>query len=245
VTGTRLRAAVAALGWLAFLGVSLVALHRLGDTMPVVPPEGRSYEDWLAEGGPTVLIVGVGRLAALGVGWYLLVATGLLLSFRLLGWWRAVVAVEAVVPRLVRRVAHGAVGLTLAAAPAPAMAATATGLPAPVVRPVATAEGEADPITMRRLPEADVPAAPTPAPDRPPAPESPRTWTIAPGEHLWSIAQDVVAEHLGRRPTDREIDPYWRTLVEVNRPRLADPSVPDLVFPGQVLEVPRPGPTGV
>ena len=41
-------------------------------------------------------------------------------------------------------------------------------------------------------------------------------------------------------PTDAEIDPYWRRLIEHNRDRLIDPANPDLIHPGQVFETPTP-----
>lgn len=124
---------------------------------------------------------------------------------------------------------------------------------------VAEGAGADDPITMRRLPDPDTAADAPPPSDRTDAPPpstdpapsgasapasradaSPprRTWTIEPGQHLWSIAESVLEERLGRPATDAEIDPYWRSLIEVNRPVLANPDLPDLVFPGQVLTVP-------
>jgi hypothetical protein len=64
------------------------------------------------------------------------------------------------------------------------------------------------------------------------------TWTIAPGDHLWAVAAETLADHWRRPPTDREIVPYWRTLVEANRDRLVDHDQPDLVLPGQVFVLP-------
>lgn len=61
---------------------------------------------------------------------------------------------------------------------------------------------------------------------------------VVAGEHLWSIAASVVADELGRSPTDREVHAYWEVLVEDNRDRLADPQNPDLLFPGQELVLP-------
>jgi nucleoid-associated protein YgaU len=83
-------------------------------------------------------------------------------------------------------------------------------------------------------------AVPTPVPTSV-APVAPApTWTVAPGDHLWSIATRVLAEGWGRAPSDAEVAPYWEQVVGVNRDRLADPADPDLLFPGQVLVVPRP-----
>jgi flagella basal body P-ring formation protein FlgA len=59
--------------------------------------------------------------------------------------------------------------------------------------------------------------------------------TLRPGEEVLRTAWD-------RAPDDGETDPYWRVLVEVNRDVLADPENADLLFPGQVLEVPPPPP---
>lgn len=66
------------------------------------------------------------------------------------------------------------------------------------------------------------------------------TWTVKSGDHFWSIAERVVAERWGRRPTTAETDGYWRALVAANRTRLADRENPDLLFPGQVLTLPPP-----
>lgn len=64
---------------------------------------------------------------------------------------------------------------------------------------------------------------------------SPTTWTVTAGDSLWSIAHEVMTDHRGGPVTDADVDPFWRQLVAANRARLADP---DLVLPGQVIEVP-------
>jgi len=90
-------------------------------------------------------------------------------------------------------------------------------------------------------PDPSLPAAvPAPVPV-PPVPDG-STWTVAGGEHFWSIAEHVLAAAWHRPPSDGEIDPYWRSLVDANRSRLRDPKNPDLLFAGQVLAVPRPPP---
>ena len=61
------------------------------------------------------------------------------------------------------------------------------------------------------------------------------------GDHLWSIAEDEVAERLGREPTDGEVSDLWRRTIETNRDRLADPSNPSLIFAGQEILVPGDG----
>jgi nucleoid-associated protein YgaU len=103
----------------------------------------------------------------------------------------------------------------------------------PPSAPAAVAEPAPPPDSS---PPATVPASPgLPAPDE-------ATWTVAGGEHFWSIARQVLARAWQRPPTDREVDPYWRSLVEANRSRLHEPGNADLLFAGQVLTVPRPPP---
>ena len=59
-------------------------------------------------------------------------------------------------------------------------------------------------------------------------------WVVTPGDHLWSIAAAQLAGSLGRPPTDRETDPYWRLVIDANR-QLAHP---DLLFPGEAINLP-------
>lgn len=102
--------------------------------------------------------------------------------------------------------------------------------------------------TERRLPpppridvvdpelRADAPTMPTAPATRP----APTMTTLAnehivrPGEHFWSIAEQVVAE----RGLDSDVATYWNALVEANRAILIDPDNPDLLHPGQVLRLP-------
>jgi nucleoid-associated protein YgaU len=77
----------------------------------------------------------------------------------------------------------------------------------------------------------------TPHPQTPPEPHT-ETWTIAPGDHLWAVATATLADERGRSPGDGEIADYLAQLIEANRSRLADPNNPDLVYPGQVMQLP-------
>jgi nucleoid-associated protein YgaU len=112
-------------------------------------------------------------------------------------------------------------------------------------------------ITMHRLPDADPGVEPVPDPEpEPVAPSSgvepgpgpdarspvPERWEVAPGECLWSISEAVLTRAWGRTPSEGEVAPYWRRLIEANRASLADRDNPDLVFPGQVFAVPAPTP---
>lgn len=100
-----------------------------------------------------------------------------------------------------------------------------------------------DGTTRVTTPAPPPPPAGTDAPVPPPPAAPPRTtWTVRPGDHFWSVAEQVLAEAWGRAPSDREVDPYWRSLVEANRPILRDPANADLLFPDQVIQVSPPPP---
>lgn len=115
---------------------------------------------------------------------------------------------------------------------------------APTIAAQALGEVEEERVTAVPLPPALADPArssddPTTTPVRDEVPE--REHTVAPGEHLWSIAAQVVEEALERQPTDAEVSAYWQVLVEDNRERLANPDDPDLLFPDQVLRLPEVG----
>jgi hypothetical protein len=85
------------------------------------------------------------------------------------------------------------------------------------------------------------PLAPPPTVS-PPAPTAETTQTVASGEHLWSIAARRVATATGKSPADltaADVAPYWLRVVEVNRPRLRSGN-PNLMFPGEVVQLPPP-----
>jgi hypothetical protein len=162
-------------------------------------------------------------------------------------------------------VAAGALGATRPAAADPPPATTA---PAAVVvdldhrnratlpeLPPATARtghsADPRPTTIGRptetVPPPSLPSAP-PTPPAPPvvpvAPSAPATndatHTVAPGEHLWSIAATTVAVRTGRAIDDLspgDIAPFWASLVERNRARVRSGNS-SLVYPGEVLELP-------
>jgi len=67
------------------------------------------------------------------------------------------------------------------------------------------------------------------------------TWAVVQGDHLWSIAEETLADVWGRNDlTDAEIVPYWRAVIDANADRLVEPGNPDLILPGQILVLPEP-----
>lgn len=239
----RARNALALAAWTAFLVAALAALQGLGSG-PLAAPPLRGFRAWLDDRDAPTVVFAVLRLGLLGTGWYLLVSTLLATALRFARADTAAGAVEACAPAPVRRLVRAAAGLSFAASVVAVSAASANEPDEPVtmrrlpdaeVRVLDGGGGEADgdeTVTMTRLP--DIPElAPPPAP----APAA-TTWTVAAGDHLWSIARHSLTAAWNRPPTDAEVDPYWRQLIERNRPRLPDPANPDLIHPGLRIDLP-------
>lgn len=237
------RAARAA-AWLTGL-VAAGALLRLTATGDLAAPplaSPRGWVAWVDAREPVAAAVALVRLLAELAVWYVLAVSALHVAagaLRLGGAHRLADALA--LPAVARLVRAGlGVGMLAASAISPPDAAapargTATLAPDPAGTAVlAPSSGTAVMRPLLAEPET------APDPDAHPAPGHPAatTWTVAPGDSLWSIAEEVLADAWGRPPADAEVDPFWRALVEVNRPRLADPTDPDLVHPGLVLEVP-------
>lgn len=80
-----------------------------------------------------------------------------------------------------------------------------------------------------------------PQPERAAPGAATMTYTLRPGDHLWSVAERAVAMALGRPATAAQVAPYWRRLIRENRHILVEPTSPDLVFAGQVVTLPALG----
>jgi hypothetical protein len=136
--------------------------------------------------------------------------------------------------------------ITMRRLPDGAGAAPAAGVP-PVGAPPdaagadpAVPPGTAPPtkprFTVRRLPDADLP---TDGGGAAAHDSDATTVVVRAGDSLWRIAAFGLRAAHGREPTDAEIDPYWRALVALNRPRLRDPGNADLIRPGDAIELPK------
>lgn len=64
---------------------------------------------------------------------------------------------------------------------------------------------------------------------------------VAPGDSMWSLAEEHVEGRLGRPATDAEISEYWSDVVSAN-PEVSSGNA-DLIYPGETLTL--PGSTGV
>ena len=232
--------------WLMALGIALFLLNRLGDGTLAAPPvtEPAAVGRWVEERGAAVAAFAVIRLLAVGAAWYLLAVTLLGVAVRLVGAAAAVSVTDAFTVPLVRHLLHStlAAGLTVGSVSAPFVAGmrpavlAASRIPATAVTTTTT---EATTTTETPPPTATMrlvqPAEPTAPAAAPAAPAGPGTYEVRPGDHLWGIAERVMAERLGREATDAEVAPYWRRLIDLN-----EPADPDLIFPGDVVRLPPP-----
>jgi hypothetical protein len=244
-----MRRLAAASLWVGGLGVTGAALQWSGGGALAPPPltEPGHWPAWLDGRDPVMAAFSLLRLVALGGLWYLVAVTVLGAGLRAAGAARLVGVADRFTVGPVRRMLAGSISLGLAASGAVAAVAPVMRLPVAHAQTSTTSTTAAVPpatVTMHRLGPAEVPAV-TPVAQVPPvstpapAPAADR-WTVKPGECFWSIAEDVLTHHLGRVPTDAEIVPYWRRLIEANRTELAYRDDPDLIFPAQVFVVPAP-----
>jgi nucleoid-associated protein YgaU len=60
------------------------------------------------------------------------------------------------------------------------------------------------------------------------------SYTVVPGDHLWSITERWLTLLHGERPSDAEIAPLWLAIIDRNSTAMADP---DVIEPGQVIKL--------
>ena len=246
MTPDRRRAGISLASYVLALLTALVGLHLLGSGGLAPPPftgGGRALQRWLEARDPAVAAFALIRSGVVIATWYLLGTALAAVALRMVGAARTASALDAMSLPAARRLVQAAAGLSLTVS---AVGAT-TALTAPAGPAGATVRraAEEDAVVMRSLPEGEVVMVrlpdDTPAPSAAAAP-GPGSWTVRPGDHFWRVATEVLTSARGRSPGDRETTAYWRQMVEANRSRLADPDNPDLLFPGQVIEVPAPPP---
>lgn len=67
------------------------------------------------------------------------------------------------------------------------------------------------------------------------------TVVVERGDNLWTISEDRLEGDLGRDPTDAEVAPYWRQVIDANEDRYVRSGNPSLLHPGQTLVLPPNG----
>lgn len=198
-------------------GAVLLAV-RLGDD-PAYRISWSDPEVWLATSPPGATAVAVLRPVALVLAGYLLVATAGYGGAVLLHAPRAVDRLAPMTPGGIRRIAERAVAgcLLTATWAVPAVAHTTAADPPlpPGLRVAATTH---------------------------PPPAVGPTVTVVAGDHLWGIAERVLARARATSPdalAPHDVAAYWAATIAANRARLRSGD-PDLVFPGEVIQLPNP-----
>lgn len=209
------------------LGAGTVALFWTDRVVPLPPPQVAA---WIAV-GPMMALFDAVRVGLFVAAAYLVLLSTVIGLARLFHWRRVLAAIRRTPGggRVVKFFLGTAVaGASLAAGAIPAGANPPPG-PAPVLYWVAPAPSHSVHHVTRHRPPAR------------PAVRTGHTWTVRPGDDLWSIAHATLRTHLGRDPNQREIARYWLVVIAKNRDRLPDPSDPSLLFPGDVVVLPSPG----
>jgi hypothetical protein len=245
------------------LGLGIAWLVSLGHGVPGPPvaSPGRLLAWWQAE-GPLLGAFALIRVLALAAAAYVAVLALLGLSAEWTRWHAARRLLERLSLPGARWFVRGALGLGMLAVAQPATALAAgparggSGAPAPS----ATVAPAAPPMLHRVAPTPPPTAAPVAIAPRSAAPPTgpvspdaavlvtpasasvPSSWTLRPGDSLWSVSKAVLRQAWGRPVSDHDVGPFWARVVEANRPRLPHPADPDLVFPDTVVVVPTPPP---
>ena len=66
---------------------------------------------------------------------------------------------------------------------------------------------------------------------------APVTYTVQPGDNMWTITANHLTEVLGQRPSNAQISEVWRVIMDLNRDSIRSGDV-DLIFPGETLTLP-------
>ncbi|HSK25028.1 MAG TPA: LysM domain-containing protein [Egicoccus sp.] len=241
---TRARSTTALFAWTTALAVGIAAFHDLGGhSMPAPPWQPDAFLGWLGATDPLLATMSLLRLLVLALSWYLVGVTAVGVVARLAGAVRLVRLADALTVPALRRLLQSALGVGLATAMvAAATPARAQPLPLQLLDGVAveTADTAASD-APERLPSPShgvpVPVVADTVGDVDASPP-PGQHIVVAGESFWRIAADHVAQASDRPAADAEVAMYWRRLIEQNRSRLADPGNPDLLYPGQRLDLP-------
>lgn len=210
-----------------------------------------------------LVAAGIVRMAAIGIVAWLLISTLLYLVAAPIPALRTVIG--RVTAPVVRRVVDTALAATLSVTVvSPAVAAEAPPEPivitvgesstGEVIIPPGMAIAQPDPTTLPPpRAESSATADPSSGTSRRASPveaamfpvavrsqvREAATYQVQRGDHLWSIAENVLKQRSGRSIVpDHEIAPFWRRLIDTNLASLRSGN-PDLIYPGEILSIPE------
>jgi hypothetical protein len=248
---------------LLFLILGILVVVWSVPTTPL-PGQGATANDWFREVSPAGGSLAALRLMILAGLSYLMAATVLAVASAMLHSDALDRTAAGFTGPGLQRFLRTTVGLGIGTVTS--LQSIAAGAAPPPVEessepiPAASAEPTADETTtLTRIdgPALSVPAegdvgdtavataraqAPVPTPPASPA-EAERAdatdwWTVAPGDHLWHIAEETLLDHGDAAPSLDEVAAYWHILCQANHGRLVDPDNPDLIMPGQQIVLP-------
>jgi hypothetical protein len=237
----RARSSISLLTLLVATSLAAIALARLG-SVPWLEVRWCCLASWAETTAATDALAALARWAALVAALWVLgssllyvlaVATGKAPMIRVVG--RA--TLPSVRRWVERAITSGALITTLAL---PAVAGDGhlvdpRYVPVPAGDPPATTTTTQSPVVT--APSVAPPAPVVPHSMGPAATPEETRWTVRSGDNFWRLAEATMVEALGRTPTPAEVDPYWRRLVEANRPLIRSGD-PDLIFPGEIVVLP-------
>lgn len=176
---------------------------------------------WLTTSEPEDVVVALVHLAALCTVGYLLATTAAYVGASLLRVPVVLRGAAAVTPFAVRRFVDGLLALAVLAGGAS------------VAVPASASTIQTTPLTVAYTP---VPAGDVPAPSTQDGAPELTTYTVLPGDSLWSIAESTV-ETRDPAASGADVADYWRRLIAANEGRLRSAD-PNIIYPGETLELP-------
>jgi hypothetical protein len=233
-------------GMLAATLAATVALHRLG-SLSFLQIDWCCLGEWLQSNLFTDVIAAIARVGALAGCYWLLASSALYLVASLTRQAAVIRSVAwATLPAMRRwtdrAITSSALVTTLSL---PVAAAWATGdevKPGYVPIPAGTEQTTTTTTMATSTTTTTIPAPTTSMPSRPDVSPASRATgaieiTVRSGDNFWRLAEARMREVVGRDPTDSEVAPYWREVVEANLGRIRSGN-PDLIFPGEVVVMP-------
>jgi nucleoid-associated protein YgaU len=226
--------------------IGVLILLPLGAGELGAPPIASPAElsSWLEQRDPVVAGFAVLRVAALAAGLYIVLLAALHAATSAVGYRPLSRFVERLTVPTLRRALTSAAGVGISSAVVLG-AITPAGADPPTTSSdrmveLSTSSGPAisEVATMSVIDDAQIPNAGTRAVATPAAAVVDTTWTVEPGDSLWSIAEEHLADAGGAVVDERQVAVYWRSLIEANRAALLVPGDPNLIFPGQLLSLP-------
>jgi hypothetical protein len=217
------------------LGAAVAVLLASGSVLSVPPRRG--FGGWVDEVGAVEAAVSLARLAALVAVLVLLVLWAATSAAEAAGALQVAASIDRLLPPMLRRVLGGVAGVGVAGSvlvavgSGPSASAADGRRPVPAVATMAQVD-----VAVLRVEEVEEAEATMEVVEEPTAAHRVEEWVVVPGDSFWSIAEEVVAERLGRPGSEAEVAAYWGRLVEANRPHLATGD-PDLIYPGQRFEL--------